>query len=98
MLLINPSEVSGEERPHPTLALALALALTLTLTLARWAEVSALIDTVVEKDASNNLLPRYHMHMVACTLQPSSHPHPDPRPRPNPDPDPNPNPSPNPNR
>ena len=31
---------------------------------AKWAEKSGFIDTVVEKDTSNSMLPRYHMHMV----------------------------------
>ena len=56
--------MGGEEQLHLNPALALAVALTLALTLTRWAEKSSFIDTVVEKDASNHLLPRYHMHMV----------------------------------
>ena len=31
---------------------------------AKWAEQAVLIETVVDKDGSNQMLPRFHMHMV----------------------------------
>ena len=31
---------------------------------AKWADKASFIDTVVEKDTSNSMLPRFHMHMV----------------------------------
>ena len=52
---------------------------------AKWAEKSGFIDTVVEKDTSNSMLPRYHMHMVLNDhYEPWPWPNHDPHPRPHP--------------